>query len=261
MFLLLFVGSGFSVCAFAQNNPHVVLETNFGEIVLELFPDQAPVTVDNFLGYVNSDFYDGLLFHRVIFGFMIQGGGFFVAGNTLYQLPPGDPIINESYNGLRNLRGTIAMARTTDPDSATSQFFINHVDNPDLDRKSSSDVGYCVFGQVVNGMDVVDAIATVGTIDLNPLDPYDPFNNFPNNPLVGMYRAYEAPCDQPNCIDLTGDGELDLADFAEFALHWLDNNCTSANDFCNGADFDYNGSCDFTDYALFVANWQPSIGQ
>ena len=125
---LLFMGLFFP--AFSAQNPRVVLETNFGNIVIELYPDEAPITVDNFLGYVNSGFYNGLLFHRVIPGFMIQGGGYYLDGYTIIpRTPINGPIINESYNGLSNLRGTIAMARTIDPDSATSQFYINHVDN------------------------------------------------------------------------------------------------------------------------------------
>ena len=140
----------------------VVLQTNFGDIAIELFPADSPITVANFLEYVNSDFYDELIFHRVIEGFMIQGGGFDV---DLYYQTPGDPIINESNNGLSNLRGTIAMARTAEPNSATSQFFINHVDNNNLDYNSPNDVGYCVFGQVTSGMNVVDAIAQVPTGD------------------------------------------------------------------------------------------------
>ena len=144
-------------------NINVVMKTSMGDIVLELYPDDAPITVENFLTYMQEDFYDGLIFHRVISGFMIQGGAF---DNLLNQMETHDPIVNESYNGLKNLRGTIAMARQTEPDTATSQFFINHVDNPFLDlgdENAVSEDGYCVFGRVIKGMDTVDAIAAIDT--------------------------------------------------------------------------------------------------
>ena len=133
-----------------------------GTIIIELYPDDAPITVSNFLAYVRDGFYDGLVFHRVINNFMVQGGGFDEA--LEYISPPYEPITNESTNGLSNLRGTIAMARTSAPDSATSQFYINHKDNGFLDRANAADgVGYCVFGRVLAGMDLVDAIATTPT--------------------------------------------------------------------------------------------------
>jgi len=135
----------------------VKLATNMGDIVLELDRESAPITVANFLQYVTDGFFDGLIFHRVIPGFMIQGGGF---DNDLNKKTPRAPIINETGNKVRNLRGTIAMARTGAPNSATSQFFINHKDNPALDYDGPYG-GYAVFGKVVEGMDVVDAIATV----------------------------------------------------------------------------------------------------
>jgi len=246
-------------CASAQNNPEVVLETNFGDIIIELFSDDAPITVDNFLAYVNSGFYDGLLFHRVIYGFMIQGGGFYIQqhpdGNYIAQADPCEPIVNESYNGLSNLRGTIAMARTDDPNSATSQFFINHVDNLELDPNDEdpNDFGYCVFGQVVDGMDVVDAIAQTPTYNYGP-----PFSNFPNYPLVGMYTAYVLPCSQPGCGDVVEDGLIDREDLAAMAADWLGEDCNSANGFCWGRDLDYNGSIDFRDFALLGGNWGKS---
>ncbi len=143
----------------------VTMETSMGTLVIQLDPEHAPVTVANFQTYVDEGFYDGTdgggatLFHRVIADFMIQGGGVTEGGQ---QKATRDPIVLESDNGLSNLRGTIAMARTSVPDSATSQFFINHVDNTFLDYSTSND-GYAVFGEVVTGMDVVDAIATTPT--------------------------------------------------------------------------------------------------
>jgi cyclophilin family peptidyl-prolyl cis-trans isomerase len=246
-----------TVCLSAVNNPRVVLETNFGNIVIELFSSQAPITVDNFLGYVNSGFYDYLLFHRVIAGFMIQGGAYYLYDGDIYFWPPDQPpIINESYNGLSNLRGTIAMARTSDPNSANSQFFINQVDNLLLDHANAADgFGYCVFGQVVAGMDVVDAIAQVPTCNLNDLYPSFGLTDFPCNPVVGIYAAYVLPCSSVDCSNFNSDEKVDFKDFALFALQWLNSGCDSANDFCGQCDLDYNGSVDFNDFAIFADNW------
>ncbi len=140
----------------------VLMETSAGNIELELYQDKAPKTVENFLKYVNSGFYNGTIFHRVIKDFMIQGGGF---TQDMNQKPTNAPIANEAYNGLKNDRGTIAMARTNDPHSATSQFFINHKDNSFLNYKAQTTAGwgYAVFGKVTKGMDVVDKIANVKT--------------------------------------------------------------------------------------------------
>jgi peptidyl-prolyl cis-trans isomerase B (cyclophilin B) len=145
----------------ADKNPVVVMETSMGTIKIELFADKAPITVKNFLDYVDAKFYDGTVFHRVISNFMIQGGGF---ERGMNQKKTRDPIKNESANGLSNARGTLAMARTPEPNSATAQFFINVRDNKFLDRAEAQDgVGYCVFGKVIEGMDVVDKIKEVRT--------------------------------------------------------------------------------------------------
>jgi len=138
----------------------VKLETSMGNIVIELNEQAAPVTVKNFLGYVEAGFYDGTIFHRVIPGFMVQGGGL---TKQMVRKDTRDPIINESRNGLSNKRGTIAMARSPKPNSATAQFFINHRDNDVLDYVDDQSAGYAVFGKVTEGMDVVDAIASVET--------------------------------------------------------------------------------------------------
>ena len=145
-----------------QSSPRVTLATSKGEITIELDAAKAPVTSQNFLSYVASGHFDGTIFHRVIPGFMIQGGGF---DATMRQKPTDAPITNEADNGLKNGRGTIAMARTSDPHSASSQFFINLKDNGFLDHtaKTPQGWGYAVFGKVVAGMDVVDAIAQVQT--------------------------------------------------------------------------------------------------
>jgi len=143
-----------------EKNPVVVLDTSNGKITIELLQDKAPVTVKNFLRYVDEKFYDGTIFHRVIPDFMIQGGGF---EPGMKEKKTHAPIENEAGNGLSNARGTIAMARTPEPNSATAQFFINVKDNRPLDRGQADPAGYAVFGRVIDGMDVVDAIRRVET--------------------------------------------------------------------------------------------------
>jgi peptidyl-prolyl cis-trans isomerase B (cyclophilin B) len=138
----------------------ILLTTNHGQITLELDADKAPKTVENFLNYVNSEHYDGTIFHRVIDGFMIQGGGF---SPDMRQKPTEDPVENEANNGLTNDRYTIAMARTSDPHSASAQFFINVSDNDFLNYPGSDGWGYCVFGKVTSGTEVVDKIGKVDT--------------------------------------------------------------------------------------------------
>ena len=147
-------------------NPVVVVSTNLGDMKIELFQDKAPKTVKNFLTYVDRKHYDGLIFHRVIPSFMIQGGGY---DASMMERRTDPPIANESSNGLSNKRGTLAMARSSIPDSATSQFFINVVDNGRLDKAMSPDgVGYCVFGKVLEGMDVADKIRALETVRDKP---------------------------------------------------------------------------------------------
>lgn len=156
---ILLAGSMGSV-AFAQN-PRVLIETSKGDIEVELFEKEAPVTVANFLSYVKKGHYDGTIFHRVISDFVVQGGGL---TEDMKEKPTADPIENEAGNGLKNERMTLSMARTSAPHSATSQFYINLKYNRPLDRKYSQDnYGYCVFGKVVKGEDVVDQIAKVKT--------------------------------------------------------------------------------------------------
>jgi peptidyl-prolyl cis-trans isomerase A (cyclophilin A) len=151
----------------------VKLQTSMGDIVIELNRQAAPVAVKNFLGYVEAGFYDGTIFHRVMQGFMIQGGGL---TKQMVEKKTREPIVNEAKNGLSNIRGTIAMARTSDPNSATCQFFINHSDNEFLNYIDENRAGYAVFGKVTEGMDVVDAIAAAKTTNRNgkenvPVEP------------------------------------------------------------------------------------------
>ena len=153
---LLAAALSLSVAAWA--GPKVEMQTSLGRIVIELDDAKAPGSTKNFLAYVQDGFYNGTVFHRVIPNFMIQGGGFTA---DLTQKPTKAPIQNEAKNGLKNARGTIAMARTQDPHSATAQFFINHIDNVMLDYPSRDGWGYAVFGKVTEGMDVVDKIAQV----------------------------------------------------------------------------------------------------
>jgi len=162
----------------ASANPTAIIHTSMGDIELELFADKAPLSVENFVNYANSGFYNGTIFHRVISHFMIQGGGFTV---DMEKKPTGEPIVNESVNGLSNTRGTVAMARTNNPHSATSQFFINTQDNLNLDYvdgSSSRGWGYAVFGKVTNGMDVVDNIRFVETA------PMPPHADVPTTPVL-----------------------------------------------------------------------------
>jgi peptidyl-prolyl cis-trans isomerase B (cyclophilin B) len=160
-----------------QANSRVLLSTSHGDIILELDQEKAPISSENFLAYAADGHFDGTIFHRVIPGFMIQGGGFTA---DMRQKSTKAPIANEADNGLKNGRGTIAMARTSDPHSATSQFFINLTDNAFLDHKGKTPQGwgYAVFGEVVEGMEVVDAIARVAT------GTSGPHSDVPKEPVV-----------------------------------------------------------------------------
>ncbi|MCB1700482.1 MAG: peptidyl-prolyl cis-trans isomerase [Pseudomonadales bacterium] len=157
-----------------QPNPQVVIKTSEGDITLRLFRDKAPLAVDNFLAYVDAGFYNGTIFHRVIPNFMVQGGGFLP---DMTEKATGEPVVNESSNRVHNTRGTIAMARTSDPDSATSQFFINQRNNLELDWAPGKE-GYTVFGEVILGMNVVDFMATAPTAKVGS------FSDVPVQPIV-----------------------------------------------------------------------------
>ena len=163
------LGAAAGIEAKEGGNPVVLMKTSMGEITIELDKEKAPVTVDNFIAYVNDKFYDGTVFHRVIPAFMIQGGGF---DKDMTQKKTKAPIKNEAGNGLKNLNGTIAMARTSDPNSATAQFFINTKDNAFLDHRNDTPqgFGYAVFGKVVKGMEVVKKIEQVQTTTRGPYE-------------------------------------------------------------------------------------------
>lgn len=162
--------------------PRVKLNTSQGDIVLELYPDKAPKTVENFLQYVRDQHYDGTVFHRVISNFMIQGGGFTA---DLQQKPTRAPVALEATNGLKNDRGAIAMARTSNPNSATSQFFINTVNNANLNAPMPDGYGYTVFGKVVTGLDVVDKIRAV------PVGDRGMHQNVPQTPITILKATLE----------------------------------------------------------------------
>lgn len=166
-----------------DKNPQVLLETTRGDIKLELYPDKAPVTVDNFLAYVREGFYDGTIFHRIISNAIVQGGGF--KPGLVFQEPTRPAIKNEANNGLKNERGTIAMARAYPIDSASSQFFINVVDNPELDYKGPEpqNYGYAVFGLVIEGMEVVDKMTWI------PTGPVGDHRNVPQENIVILKAA------------------------------------------------------------------------
>ncbi len=175
-FMTLFAGLTLSGVVLAVNPaPQVAIKTSMGEIVVELDQEKAPKTVENFLQYVKSGYYKGTIFHRVINGFMIQGGGF---NKKMVQLPTKKPVENEAKNGLQNVQYSIAMARTGDPHSATSQFFINVGQNAALDYPGRDGFGYTVFGKVIKGMDVVDQIKAVPTGDSGP------YQDVPLTPVV-----------------------------------------------------------------------------
>jgi cyclophilin family peptidyl-prolyl cis-trans isomerase len=218
-------------------NPQVTLHISgavSGDIVLEIYADKAPVTAANFISYVQSGFYNGLIFHRVMNNFMIQGGGF---DASLTQKTPGAAIINESSNRLSNLRGTIVMARTSYADTATSQFFINLVNNTSLNYGAltydnyynvTAQVGYCVFGAVASGMNVVDAIAVLPTTTENGM------SNVPVNDVI--IQSASVTFNAPICVtklegDVDGDCNVDMADFFKLAQNWLA--CNSITSACN----------------------------
>jgi cyclophilin family peptidyl-prolyl cis-trans isomerase len=188
---LLAIPTAVSAAEEQLDNPRVLMKTSDGDIVIELYAEKSPVTVENFLSYVDAGYYDGTVFHRVISNFMIQGGGF---TTEMKEKPTRDPIVNESSNKLHNTRGTLAMARTSDPNSATAQFFINQRSNLRLDWTPGNE-GYAVFGEVVEGMQVVDIIALTETGAASVETSRGPavFQDVPVKPIVVLSVSRMAP--------------------------------------------------------------------
>jgi len=188
---LLAIPTAVSAAEEQLDNPRVLMKTTDGDIVIELYAEKSPVTVENFLSYVDAGYYDGTVFHRVISNFMIQGGGF---TTEMKEKPTRDPIVNESSNKLHNTRGTLAMARTSDPNSATAQFFINQRSNLRLDWTPGNE-GYAVFGEVVDGMQVVDIIALTETGAASVETSRGPavFQDVPVKPIVVLSVSRMAP--------------------------------------------------------------------
>jgi peptidyl-prolyl cis-trans isomerase B (cyclophilin B) len=219
----------------AVPRPQVTLNITGGKtgtIIIELYTDKAPVTCANFIKYVQAGFYNNLIFHRVVSGFMIQGGGF--DQNLVYKTPTYPAIRNESYNRLSNLKYTVAMARTSDPCSATSQFFINSVDNTFLDYGSIAynggepyiKVGYCVFGKVISGMTLVDSISTVTTSTQSGTQNGTPISldNVPNTDIIiqSVTITLQAPvCETKLAGDINGDCKVNFKDIALLAGNWV----------------------------------------
>ncbi len=234
------------------NNPRVVLRTIFfnGDITLELFPAEAPVTVQNFLDYIESGFYDGLVFHRAINNFMIQGGSFEWAYSSYPYLMSRskklrDPIINESGNGLLNLRGTISMALLSgQPESATSGFFINQVHNTHLDGI------HCVFGKVLSSIDFIDWIAGLNKMVISDLGlttvPYYPTQTMPYFVLV--YKTIIVPQADWFKADFNYDGIVDERDLMLITDNWLGT--------AQLGDMEITGNIDFTEFAKFAKSWR-----
>ena len=257
LFLLVLILLALPADSFAAN-PQVTLDITgavSGSIVLELYPAKAPVAVSNFIGYVRSGFYDGLIFHRVIENFMIQGGGY---DTSMVKKTPGPSIIHEGSNGLSNLVGTIAMARVANPHSATSEFFINHADNLFLDYGGIAydgqstayfKAGYCVFGEVVSGMSVVNAIAVLPTTGGGDSDPNRPLDDvIIESAEVTLEAAFNTEKLEG---DVDGDFDVDATDLLKFAIQWLNPTCEG----CYNGDINGDGEVNFVDFAKMTENW------
>jgi cyclophilin family peptidyl-prolyl cis-trans isomerase len=262
----LILGAFLCSSVFAIQYPQVQLNVTggvSGSITIELYTDKAPITCANFIKYVQSDFYNDLIFHRVIDGFMIQTGGF--DQNLVYRAPTYPNIINESSNRLSNVRGTIAMARTTAADSASSQFFINDANNTFLDYgyvtgdyqgNPIAVIGYCVFGRVVTGMNIVDSISNVTTSTQGGMA------NVPVSPIIlqGISIVVPGPvCAEKLGGDIDGNCRVDFYDFVMLAAYWLQSNSlTACTDKVVG---DLNNDCtvNFKDITMLAQNWLQSV--
>lgn len=253
------------LCASIQadsNNPRVVIQTIFGDIAVELFPEDAPITVDNFLHYVNTGFYDFTVIHRTaaynppFSGFGIsQGGGFYFSGGYMqFKSPDRGPIINESDNNLSNVRGTIAMARQNAPNSATSQFFFNQVDNSAVfDRASRPDEGYCVFGEVISGMNIIDFVThlphisdTNFTLGMTEVPYYHAASGY--DYPVYIFETFVAPEGYWFRADINYDGVVNEQDLGTLGASWL-----GPTDL---GDIEVVGNVDFGEFAQFARSWK-----
>jgi cyclophilin family peptidyl-prolyl cis-trans isomerase len=255
--LLVFV-TFFAPVLCEADNPRVVIVTTFGDVGVELFETDAPVTVDNFLHYTDIGFYDWTFIHRTVnTGIYVVQGGIYVynynSGTVFNKTPDRDPIINESYNGLSNLRGTIAMARGSGPDSATSQFYFNQSDNTQLDKANYPDgYGYCVFGKVLNGIELIDSFVQLPHADpylvsgLTEVPVY--FDQYGTPYLVEIAKVVRAPTGYWLKADINYDGIVDERDIAEVCDNWL-----SAAEL---GDIEVNGIIDFAEFAQVAQRWK-----
>lgn len=242
------------------NNPRVIISSLFGDIAVELFPDDAPISTENFLHYVTTGFYNSTIIHRTVTPLqggigISQGGGFYFSGGSVQYKPPDRPgIINESYNGLSNTRGTIAMARTPDPNSATSQFFINQIDNTYFDKANNPDgFGYCVFGKVLSGMDIIDYVTylphiadTNLTLGMKEVPYYHTLNGY-DYPIY-IWEAFVAPEGYWFKADFNYDGIVDEKDLTLIIDNWLGT--------AQLGDMEVVGNIDFTEFAKFAKSWR-----
>ncbi len=254
LLLLLILGISLNAGAADHNTPKVVIITIFGNIGLELFPDQAPITVDNFLQYVDTGFFNDIIFHRAIYGFMIQTGSFELSPTPppyLLKKTDGlrDPIINESYNGLLNERGTVAMALLPDePNSATSGFYINQVYNSHLDGI------HCVFGKVISGMEGVDWIASLPTYTIDDLTDVPLYEYEGKLYWVYILETIMAPPGYWLSSDLNNNGIVEMTDFAIFANNWMAQGIQVTGDI-NGQEGQPDGIVDYFDLAVLADQW------
>jgi cyclophilin family peptidyl-prolyl cis-trans isomerase len=262
--LVLALCTFFCSCVLAVQRPQVRLDITggvTGSITIELYTDKAPITCANFVKYVQSGFYNNLIFHRVIKNFMIQAGAY--DQSLVYHSPTYPDIINESSNRLSNVRGTIAMARSYQPDSANSQFFVNDVNNTFLDYgpvayddsgNAYAKIGYCVFGRVVAGINIVDSVSGVLTGKQGDM------NDVPLTPI----KIQDVVVLSPICIeklsgDLNGDCKVDLSDFAIMADDWLESNSLLACAFSLTGDMNNDCVVDFGDVTIVSQNWLDSV--
>jgi cyclophilin family peptidyl-prolyl cis-trans isomerase len=241
------------------DNPRVVMSTAFGDISVELYEAEAPITVDNFLHYVDIGFYDWTFIHRTVNSgiYVVQGGMFaynYDEHEVITRTPDRDPIINESYNGLSNLQGTIAMARQDEPNSATSQFYFNQSDNLSLDKDYpyGDGYGYCVFGKVINGMELIDFFVQLPHVDPSligglPEVPiyYDPYGT---GYLVETAEVKLAPAGYWLKADVNYDGIVDESDLAQVCDNWLS--------IAELGDMEVNGVIDFAEFAQVARRWK-----